>query len=48
MVPGRPDQNPDSLVVIENRAGNKLTDKQKQIFRVKEEWNLLADLRDLA
>jgi glyoxylase-like metal-dependent hydrolase (beta-lactamase superfamily II) len=40
-------KTPDSLVVIETGLGNKLTDKQKQIFRVKEEWNLLADLRDL-
>jgi glyoxylase-like metal-dependent hydrolase (beta-lactamase superfamily II) len=40
-------KTPDSLVIIETGLGNKLTDKQKQIFRVKEEWNLPADLRDL-
>lgn len=35
----------ESLVIIETGPGNKLTDKQKQIFRVKEEWNLIAELR---
>lgn len=40
-------KTPESLVIIETGLGNKLTDKQKQIFRVKEEWNLIAELRVL-
>ncbi|MGD0886694.1 MAG: MBL fold metallo-hydrolase [Thermodesulfovibrionales bacterium] len=37
----------DSLILIETGLGNKLTEKQKQIFRVKEAWNLIADLESL-
>jgi len=40
-------KTPDSLVIIETGLGNKLTDKQKKVFRVKEEWNLVAELRVL-
>ncbi len=40
-------RTPDALVVIETGLGNKLTDKQKQIFRVSEEWNIVADLHSL-
>ena len=38
-------RTPDGLVLIETGLGNKLTEKQKQIFRVKEEWDLIAELR---
>ena len=37
-------KTPDSLVLIETGLGNKLTEKQKQIFRVKEEWSVIGDL----
>jgi len=40
-------KTPDSLVLIETGLGNKLTEKQKQIFRVKEEWSLIRDLETL-
>jgi glyoxylase-like metal-dependent hydrolase (beta-lactamase superfamily II) len=40
-------KTPDSLVLIETGLGNKLTEKQKQIFRVKEEWNVIGDLETL-
>ena len=40
-------KTPDSLVLIETGLGNKLTEKQKQIFRVKEEWNVIGDLDDM-
>lgn len=40
-------KTPDALVLIETGLGNKLTDKQKQIFRVKEEWNVIGDLETL-
>lgn len=38
-------RTPDGLVLIETGLGNKLSEKQKQIFRVKEDWNLIAELR---
>lgn len=37
----------NELVLIESGLGNKLTDKQKKIFRVREEWSVLDDLRTL-
>jgi glyoxylase-like metal-dependent hydrolase (beta-lactamase superfamily II) len=40
-------ETPGASILIETGLGNKLTDKQKQIFKVKEEWNLLEDLRSL-
>ena len=40
-------RTPDSLVLIETGLGNKLTEKQKQIFRVKEVWNLPDELKTL-
>ena len=33
-------KTPDSLVLVETGLGNKLTDKQKQIFRVTKDWGL--------
>jgi len=37
-------KTPEALILIESGLGNKLTEKQKQIFRVKEEWNIEEDL----
>ena len=35
------------LILIETGLGNKLSDKQKKIFRVKDEWQVLQDLHAL-
>lgn len=35
------------LIIIDSGLGNKLTDKQKKIFRLKEEWDITADLAGL-
>jgi glyoxylase-like metal-dependent hydrolase (beta-lactamase superfamily II) len=40
-------RTPKHLVLIEAGLGNKLTDKQKKIYRVKEEWSVLKDLAQL-
>ncbi len=40
-------KTPDSLVMIESGLGNKLTDKQKKIFRIREEWRVPEDLKTL-
>jgi len=40
-------KTPDALIVIESGLGNKLTDKQKRIFRLKENWNIIGDLSAL-
>jgi len=40
-------KTPDALLVIETGIGNKLTGKQKQVFRVQEEWRVPDDLRAL-
>jgi glyoxylase-like metal-dependent hydrolase (beta-lactamase superfamily II) len=37
-------KTPKALVLVESGLGNKLTDKQKKIFRVREEWAVLSDL----
>jgi len=37
-------QTPHGNVLIETGLGNKLTDKQKAIFRVRRQWDLLAGL----
>lgn len=34
-------------ILIETGLGNKLTDKQKQIFRLKEEWNIPKELKEI-
>jgi glyoxylase-like metal-dependent hydrolase (beta-lactamase superfamily II) len=36
-----------SLTLIETGLGNKLTDKQKRIFRVKQDWEILKDLNQM-
>lgn len=40
-------KTPDALVIIETGLGNKLTEKQKKIFRVREEWKVPEDLASL-
>lgn len=40
-------KTPRSIIIIESGLGNKLSDKQKKIFRVKEEWNILNELNEL-
>jgi len=40
-------RTPQSLVLIESGIGNKLTDKQKKIYRVKEDWSVIDDLKHL-
>ncbi|MBZ0157777.1 MAG: MBL fold metallo-hydrolase [Alphaproteobacteria bacterium] len=40
-------KTPQALVVIEAGLGNKLTEKQKQIFRVRGEWRVPQDLASL-
>jgi glyoxylase-like metal-dependent hydrolase (beta-lactamase superfamily II) len=38
-------KTPQALVLIESGIGNKLTDKQKKIYRIKEDWSVLEDLK---
>ena len=40
-------KTPDFLVLVETGLGNKLTDKQKQIFRVTKDWDLPGDLKKI-
>lgn len=40
-------KTPNGLVLIETGLGNKLTQKQKQIFRVNTEWDLISELRSI-
>jgi len=40
-------KTPDALVVIETGIGNKLTEKQRTIFRVREEWDIPGSLAGL-
>ncbi len=40
-------KTPDALIMIETGLGNKLTEKQRKIFRVREEWKVLEDLAAL-
>lgn len=40
-------KTPEELILIETGLGNKLTEKQKQIYRVKEEWDIPQELRRL-
>jgi glyoxylase-like metal-dependent hydrolase (beta-lactamase superfamily II) len=40
-------KTPKELVLIESGIGNKLTDKQKKIFRVNREWSVPEDLKKL-
>jgi len=40
-------KTPQDLILIETGLGNKLTEKQKQIYRVKEEWDIPQELQRL-
>jgi glyoxylase-like metal-dependent hydrolase (beta-lactamase superfamily II) len=40
-------KTPDSLVLVETGLGNKLTDKQKQIYRVIKDWALPEELKKI-
>jgi len=40
-------RTPQALVLIESGLGNKLTDKQKKIFRVREDWSVVHELSQL-
>jgi len=40
-------KTPGPLIIIESGLGNKLTEKQKKIFRVRDEWSVPDDLRSL-
>jgi glyoxylase-like metal-dependent hydrolase (beta-lactamase superfamily II) len=40
-------KTPDALVLIETGLGNKLNGKQKEVFRVKKEWDLPGDLKKM-
>lgn len=40
-------RTPESLVIIDTGLGNKMTVKQKQIFRVTKEWGIPHDLQKL-
>jgi glyoxylase-like metal-dependent hydrolase (beta-lactamase superfamily II) len=40
-------RTPTALLLIESGLGNKLTDKQKKIYRVRKEWSVIGDLKQL-
>jgi len=40
-------KTPDCLVLVETGLGNKLSDKQKKIFRVTRDWEIPQDLKEL-
>jgi len=40
-------KTPQALVLIESGIGNKLTDKQKKIYRIREEWSVIGELKQL-
>lgn len=40
-------KTPACTVLIETGLGNKLTEKQKKIYKVSEDWSVLEDLRTL-
>jgi len=40
-------KTPNSLVIVETGLGNKLTEKQKQIFRVIKDWDILQELKKI-
>lgn len=39
-------KTPDALILIESGLGNKLDEKQRMIFRLREEWHILEDLKE--
>jgi glyoxylase-like metal-dependent hydrolase (beta-lactamase superfamily II) len=40
-------KTPHALVLIESGIGNKLTDKQKKIYRIKQDWSVPQELEQL-
>jgi glyoxylase-like metal-dependent hydrolase (beta-lactamase superfamily II) len=40
-------KTPHALLLIESGIGNKLTDKQKKIYRIKQDWSVLQELEQL-
>jgi len=40
-------KTPDSLIIVDTGLGNKMTQKQKQVFRVTKEWDIPQELRKL-
>lgn len=40
-------RTPEANILIETGIGNKLDEKQKNIFRIREEWDVIHDLGDL-
>lgn len=40
-------RTPERTILVETGIGNKLTDKQRKNFRVREEWSILTDLQTL-
>lgn len=40
-------KTPETLIIIETGLGNKLTEKQRRIFRIREEWKVVEDLSSL-
>jgi len=40
-------KTPHTLALIESGIGNKLTDKQKKIYRIKQDWSVLRELEQL-
>ncbi len=40
-------KGPDSLILVESGIGNKLTAKQRQIFQIQREWDVIGDLKKL-
>lgn len=40
-------KTPDALVLIESGLGNKLDEKQRKIYRLREEWQVPSDLKAL-
>ncbi|MFA5073273.1 MAG: MBL fold metallo-hydrolase [Nitrospirota bacterium] len=40
-------KTPTELIILESGLGNKLSGKQRKIFRIREEWYILQDLADL-
>jgi len=40
-------QMPEHTIIVDTGLGNKLSDKQKQIFRVYRDWDLVTDLENM-
>lgn len=40
-------KTPGKLILIESGLGNKFTEKQRQTFRLKQEWDIINDLKEM-